>query len=150
MKCALVCIYERDGRGGVVGDAAESDALTSVGVVKRLCCLSNHRDCAVIFVYFFGIWRWHGAPPVWGPADGLHGRQPAELVGSTSDTPPCDADVISQPLHYRRCSLLPLCPRCMNGLCTKKQKSSVLRTRLVTARRFFSFALIVSTACHCS
>lgn len=39
------------GWGG--GDAAESDALTSVGVVKRLYCLSNHRDCAVIFLFFF-------------------------------------------------------------------------------------------------
>lgn len=42
------------------------------------------------------------APPVWGKADGLHGRQLAELVGSTSDTPSCHVDVISKPIHYRR------------------------------------------------
>lgn len=35
-----------------------------------------------------------GAPPVWGKADGL---LPAELVGSTSDSPSCRADVIPMP-----------------------------------------------------
>lgn len=46
-----------------------------------------------------------GAHPVWGNTDVLHGWQPAELVGSTSDTPSCHADVISKPIHYRRGSV---------------------------------------------
>lgn len=67
--------------------------------VGQLCHLSNDCDCAAFFLH----WALAGAPPVWGKADGLHGQQPAELVGSTSDTPSCHADMISKPIH-NRCS----------------------------------------------
>lgn len=35
---------------------------------------------------------------LWGEADGLCRSQPTELVGSSSDIPPCHADTRSQPI----------------------------------------------------
>lgn len=101
-------------------DFSEVKYIFGLGAVGRLAV--RQIVAIVLYYYFFVcVLPWQGALPVWEKADGLHGWQPAELVGSTSDTPSCHADVISKPELCRRSSLR-LVPRRTNVFCTTKKK----------------------------
>lgn len=102
-----------------------SDGLLFVKLLW-LCC-----------IFFLCVLPWQGASPVWEKADGLHGWQPAELVGSTSDTPSCHSDVISKPVLCRRSSL-----RLTVTAQHEKNKKVGLRPRLVTALGFWCLFLL--------
>lgn len=111
--------------GGGCGGRKQYSNFSDVKCIFGLSAVGRLAVCqivAIVLVFFsVCVLPWQGAPPVWEKADGLHGWQPAELVGSTSDTPSCHADVISKPVLCRRSSLR-LVPRRTNVFCATKKK----------------------------
>lgn len=112
--------------GGGCGGRKQYSNFSDVKCIFGLSAVGRLAVCqivAIVLGFFFCVCvlPWQGAPPVWEKADGLHGWQPAELVGSTSDTPSCHADVISKPVLCRRSSLR-LVPRRTNVFCATKKK----------------------------